>query len=75
MIIITITFTGVRVVPLTFIIAIVRAGSKLCLLFDVMSFLISFFYGLTVLVLDELGKSWLEILNDVCLTKPLLACT
>ena len=46
------------------IVAIIRAGGELCLLFGIPSFSISVFDGLTVLVPDKLSKSRFKILDE-----------
>ena len=67
-----ITTVGVKIVTLAVVIAVVRAGAKLCLFFGVPSFLISVFKGLAVLFLDELGKSGFEIPNESKTNKALI---
>ena len=60
---IIISTAGARIVTLAFDIAFIGAGSQLCLLLGIPSFYTSVFNGLIFLVLDELGKSKLEISN------------
>ena len=70
--VIVITTRGVIIVTLAVVIALFRAGGKLCLLFGVLSFSLRLYNGLAVLVLDELGKSRSEILNESMSEKTLV---
>ena len=57
------TTTGVRIVTLAVVIAVIRVAGKLRLFFSIPSFLISVFDGFTVLAPDELCKFKFKILD------------
>ena len=61
MFIIVIYTTGVICVTMAVVIAVIRAKGKLCLLFDIPSFLKSVLNGLAVFIQDELGKPRLKV--------------
>ena len=64
MFIIVVASARVEVITLAVIVAVISAGVELCLLFGILSFSISVFNGLTVLVPDKLSKSRFKILDE-----------